>query len=331
MAAPNHMQNNNCSAHPLPEVAADDSRSALIFLGTGCSSSVPNAMCLIQPSDPPCHVCAQALSIPPEQNPNYRCNTSLLIDYCQSDGAHKYVLIDVGKTFREQVLRWFTRYKIPRVDSIILTHEHADAVLGLDDIRVVQPFSPTNDIDPLPIYLSQYARESVSVKFPYLVGKQLRQGQEVRRVAQLEWRTIDSDHEKPFVASGLQFTPLPVMHGEDYICLGFLFGEKCRVAYISDVSRFPASTEYVISKDGAGQLDLLILDTLYRKGSHNVHLCFPQSLEALKRIRPKRALLIGMTHEFDHHKDNEFLAEWSQREGIPVQLANDGLRLPIDL
>lgn len=34
------------------------------------------------------------------------------------------------------------------------------------------------------------------------------------------------------------------MHGEDYICLGFLFGEKSRVAYISDVSRIPASTEY---------------------------------------------------------------------------------------
>ena len=47
-----------------------------------------------------------------------RCNTSLLIDYCQSDGNHCYVLIDVGKTFREQVLRWFSFYKIPRVDSV---------------------------------------------------------------------------------------------------------------------------------------------------------------------------------------------------------------------
>jgi len=34
------------------------------------------------------------------------------------------------------------------------------------------------------------------------------------------------------------------MHGEDYISLGFLFGEKCRVAYISDVSRIPSSTEH---------------------------------------------------------------------------------------
>lgn len=47
-------------------------QSALIFLGTGCSSAVPNALCLIKPSDPPCHVCSQALSIPPAKNPNYR-------------------------------------------------------------------------------------------------------------------------------------------------------------------------------------------------------------------------------------------------------------------
>jgi len=306
-------------------------RSSLIFLGTGCSSALPNAMCLIRPSDPPCHVCSQSLSIPPEQNPNYRCNTSLLIDYCGGDGDHKYILIDVGKTFREQVLRWFTYHKIPQVDSVILTHEHADAVLGLDDIRAVQPYSSTNDIDPTPIYLSQDAMESIALKFPYLVKKKLKPGQEIRRVAQLDWKIVENDCKKPFVASGLQFFPLPVMHGEDYVCLGFLFGERCRVAYISDISRFLPPTEYYISKDGGGQLDLLILDTLYKKGSHNTHFCLPQTLDAVKRLCPKRALLIGMTHEFDHHKDNEFLMEWSRREGIPVQLARDGLRIPIEL
>ncbi|KAK1282715.1 hypothetical protein QJS10_CPB22g00113 [Acorus calamus] len=327
-----------------PPPPSTSSSSSLVFLGTGCSSAVPNAMCLIQPSDPvnPCRVCTQSLSVPPQHNPNYRCNTSLLIDYCGSDGEHSYILIDVGKTFREQVLRWFTHHKIPRVDSIILTHEHADAVLGLDDIRAIQPFSPTNDIDPTSIYLAQFAMDSIAIKFPYLVQKKLKEGQEVRRVAQLDWKIIESSCEKPFTASGLQFVPLPVnfsnsippyhvMHGEDYISLGFLFGEKSRVAYISDVSRFPEKTEYVISKTGAGQLDLLILDTLYKESSHNTHFCLPQTLEAVKRICPKQALLIGMTHEFDHHKDNKLLAEWSKREGIPVQLAHDGLRVIIEL
>lgn len=52
----------------------------------------------------------------------YRCNTSLLIDYCQMEGNHSYILIDVGKTFREQVLRWFTLHKIPRVDSVSILY-----------------------------------------------------------------------------------------------------------------------------------------------------------------------------------------------------------------
>lgn len=71
MAAQNLADNGDFHA-PSPIAADGDARSALIFLGTGCSSAIPNAMCLIQPSHPPCSVCSQALSIPPEQNPNYR-------------------------------------------------------------------------------------------------------------------------------------------------------------------------------------------------------------------------------------------------------------------
>ena len=101
-----------------------------------------------------------------------------------------------------------------------------------------------------------------------MVKKKLKEGEEIRRVAQLDWKIIESDIQKPFITSGLEFVPLPVIsnisvqlhfvllcvflnlysnqviHGEDYICLGFLFGRKSKVAYISDVSRFPPSTEY---------------------------------------------------------------------------------------
>lgn len=58
----------------------------------------------------------------------FRCNTSLFIYYCDNDGTHryiffdarthKYIIIDVGKTFREQVLRWFVCHKIPWVNSV---------------------------------------------------------------------------------------------------------------------------------------------------------------------------------------------------------------------
>nr|XP_025879525.1 uncharacterized protein LOC9269462 isoform X4 [Oryza sativa Japonica Group]XP_025879526.1 uncharacterized protein LOC9269462 isoform X4 [Oryza sativa Japonica Group] len=196
----------------------------------------------------------------PTPSPSRRSETPIT-DYCQHDGIHKYILIDVGKTFREQVLRWFSHHKIPYVDSIILTHEHADAVLGLDDVWVVQPSGCRNGLGKVPIFLTHFTMNSVAARFPYLLKNKLEEGDEGSQVIQLDWTIIEGDIDKPFVSSGLEFVPLPVMHGEDYVCLGFLFGRRSRIAYLSDVSRILPRTEHAISKSGAGQLDLLILET----------------------------------------------------------------------
>lgn len=40
--------------------------------------------------------------------------------------------------------------------------------------------------------------------------KKLKEGEELRRVSQLDWKIIESDPEKTFMASGLVFVPLPV-------------------------------------------------------------------------------------------------------------------------
>ncbi|CAN7084902.1 unnamed protein product [Brassica oleracea var. botrytis] len=76
----------------------------------------------------------------------------------------------------------------------------------------------------------------------------------------------------------------------------------------------------IISKSGGGQLDLLIFDTSFKILSLTVtvdmitqthsHMLI---LETVKPLCAKRGLLVRMTHEFDRHKDNEFLEEWSKR------------------
>ena len=48
--------------------------------------------------------------------------------------------------------------------------------------------------------------------------------------------------------------------------------------------------------------------------SRVVWFIFLQSLAAVKRLQPKRALFVGMTHEFDHDLDNEHLKDWSKRQ-----------------
>lgn len=52
--------------------------------------------------------------------------------------------------------------------------------------------------------------QSVSEKFPYLVSRKLKEGAEIRRVAQLDYKIIEDSTDKPFIASGLHFVPLPV-------------------------------------------------------------------------------------------------------------------------
>ena len=46
--------------------------------------------------------------------------------------------IDVGKTFRENAIRWYPKHGVTKLDAVLLTHGHADAILGLDDLRGLQ-------------------------------------------------------------------------------------------------------------------------------------------------------------------------------------------------
>jgi len=164
----------------------------------------------------------------PLYNKNYRNNPSLLISHKNDidissdsrtrtrtgddeeeketveESSYKNVIIDVGKTFREGALRWMPHHSIYNIDAIVLTHEHADAVLGLDDLRGFQrrPYmrssnhtnsnSDTNinkknnkqdewsssasssskpQPQSLPIYLSSECLDKVTQQFDYLVPK----------------------------------------------------------------------------------------------------------------------------------------------------------------
>lgn len=106
-----------------------------------------------------------------------------------------------------------------------------------------------------------------------------------------------------FITAGIEFTVLPVLHGEDYWCYGFMFGTRERCVYLSDVSRVPEETMTLLM--GVGQIALLIVDCLFKHRQHNTHFCLSDSLEFIRKVRPKRALLTGLTHQFDHHKDNQ--------------------------
>ena len=83
------------------------------FLGTGTSQGIP-----IIGSDHP--VC---LSNNPKDK---RLRVSIMVEW----DDYTYV-VDCGPDFRQQMLA----NNVKKIDGILFTHEHADHIMGLDDIR----------------------------------------------------------------------------------------------------------------------------------------------------------------------------------------------------
>ncbi len=98
------------------------------------------------------------------------------------------------------------------------------------------------------------------------------------------------ENDVPFEIEGLEVVPLPVLHGGDYICLGFCFGGG-KFIYLSDVSEVQP---HIMRQLEAYEIEILVLDCLDRDTSPS-HFCYPQSLQLARHLRPKRTLLVGMS------------------------------------
>lgn len=286
-----------------------EEQSEIIFVGTGTSEGIPRVSCLTDPSKT-CEVCLKAAR---PGNKNQRRNTSILVRYVSSLGRFN-ILVDAGKFFYHSALQWFPAYGLRNIDAVIITHSHADAIGGLDDLR-----DWTNNVQShIPIYVNNRDFEVMKKTHYYLVDTSV--VVPGAAVSELQFNLIK---EEPFIVHNLKVTPLPVWHGKGYRSLGFRFGDIC---YISDVSDIPEET-YPLLED----CDLLILDALRPDRSSSTHFGLPRALMEVRKIQPRRTLFTGMMHLMDHDKVNEDLSKLKETEGLDIQLSYDGLRLPVKL
>eukprot|EP00978_Attheya_sp_CCMP212_P015349 scaffold39583_cov36-Attheya_sp.AAC.1 len=266
----------------------------------------------------------------------------------RSESVSTPLLATSSSLHQQGALRWMPPNGIHSLDAIVLTHEHFDAIGGLDDVRGFQQQARpgSRSVIPMPIYLSPICYKSIEQQFHYLVPKKV-QAQAppqtsnndavlvTRHVASLDYHTIEPF--QPFVAAGLRMIPLPVMHGEDLVCLGFAFtiqGDKkddstMNVIYLSDISRMlPETLQYI--KESLPPTDVLIVDCLILERTHPVHFSLPQAVELIRDIKPRNgAFLVGMNCDtfLPHEQSNAMLRR--DYPDISVQLAHDGLVLPV--
>jgi phosphoribosyl 1,2-cyclic phosphate phosphodiesterase len=208
----------------------------------------------------------------------------------------KTILVDTSPDLRAQLID----AGIPRIDSVIWTHEHADQVHGIDELR---PYVFRQG--EIEAWASERTLGVLRRRFNYCFETQ----------DNGFYNPIYRAHtiEGPFQAAGIKVVPFEQDHGT-LSSLGFRFGP---IAYANDVVRLPEA-----AFEAMAGVELLIVDATRYK-PHPTHAHLDLTLEWIARIAPRRAFLTNLHIDMDY-------AEVDRRTPAHVTPCHDGLIIDSD-
>jgi phosphoribosyl 1,2-cyclic phosphate phosphodiesterase len=218
----------------------------------------------------------------PENAKNRRSRCSILVTARDGPGETR-VLVDTSPDIREQLLA----AKIGRLDAVLITHDHADQLHGMDDLRVIT----INMKRRLDLWSDRSGLDGVMLKFGYCF--QTPPGS--------DYLPILNAHEipEPFALFELGGAggAVPVRafgqrHGR-IRSLGYRFGP---VAYSPDVDGLDEAAFAALEG-----IECWIVDAL-RYTPHPSHAHLARTLEWIEMVRPKRAILTNMHVDLDYER-----------------------------
>ncbi len=235
----------------------------------------------------------------PANPKNTRTRCSVLITRTTDTGTTR-VLIDTSPDMRGQLLA----ADVGTLDAVVYTHGHADHVHGLDDIRMIV----FNMRKRLPVWADSETGQQLMSRFGYAFEQP--EGSAYPPICDLN--IIDGDLTVQGDGGPITLTPFTVEHG-NIPALGFRIGNT---AYLPDVSDIPEAAWAHLH-----DLDLWIVDAL-RRDPHPSHAHLAKTLDWIKKLAPKQAVLTNMHIDLDY----QTVADESPDH---IQPAYDGLTLPV--
>lgn len=214
----------------------------------------------------------------PANPKNRRSRCSMLVERITGQGTTR-VLIDSSPDMRAQLLA----AGVGELDAVLYTHEHADHVHGLDDLRMVV----LNMRRRLPVWADNRTAEALVSRFGYAFIQP--EGSLYPPILDLHEITAD-----PVTVTGaggaITARPFRVGHGS-IDSLGFRIGP---LAYLPDAKEIYPPAWAVLEG-----LDTFVVDALRYK-PHLTHTHLAQTLEWIARLAPRRAVLTNLHIDMDH-------------------------------
>jgi phosphoribosyl 1,2-cyclic phosphate phosphodiesterase len=212
------------------------------------------------------------------------------------EGPGGRLLIDTPPEIRLQLLG----AGVGDLDAVLYTHDHADHVHGIDDLRAVSARRGT-----LPVYGSADVLARIADRFRYIFDPSIRpppgtSKPELVPTPLEAWGAV--------TLAGMPVLPLPVPHG-DMEVFGYRVGP---VGYVTDAKALP---DTVIER--LQGVRILVLNALFDR-PHPTHLSIPEAIEVAQAVGAERTLLTHLTHRQLH-------AALAARLPAGIEPAYDGL------
>lgn len=230
----------------------------ITFLGTGSAWGVPEINC-------DCAICNE-MRVKQEQ----RDRTSILLN--QADGT---LLIDCGPDAKAQL----SRNNVTKIDAVLISHEHNDHYIGLDELFVYKRVLPKEDFSPIPVYLTHQTHEVVEARFAYL-----------EKLGVI--RFVEIEPGKWFEQGPFRIFPFKTDHGNFAKgSVGFLIqgrdctGGKMRLLYTSDFAEIPDMPSELVG------CDVLIMQSFWLNEpveNRPSHMSFQNAIQYIKNLKPRK-------------------------------------------
>lgn len=261
------------------------------ILGSGSSGGVPRAdgeWGACDPNDPR----------------NLRTRCSLLVRRKgEGPDAETTVLVDTSPDLRLQT----ARAGVKRLDAVLFTHDHADQVHGIDDVRAFFLRQRAR----IPAYMDMATETSLMRRFGYVFEGE---GGYPAILDRRELPPYGAAWSVRGPSGDIPVTTFDQDHG-GVRSVGYRFGG---VAYSSDVVNLDEA-----AFEALAGVEVWIVDAL-RWRPHPTHAHVERALEWIAQVRPRRAILTNLHIDLDFEDLARQLPE-------SVEPAYDGLRFEHEL